>query len=48
VSGPVEVGRLNLAGHRQADLSVHGGPDKAVYAYPSEHYVFWRPRQNYD
>ena len=42
VSGPVEVKRLNLAGDRQADLSVHGGPDKAVYAYPSEHYAFWR------
>jgi MOSC domain-containing protein YiiM len=42
VSGPVEVRRLNLAGDRQADLSVHGGPDKAVYAYPSEHYPFWR------
>jgi MOSC domain-containing protein YiiM len=42
VSGPLEVRRLNLAGDRQADLSVHGGPDKAVYAYPSEHYPFWR------
>jgi MOSC domain-containing protein YiiM len=42
VSGPVEVRRLNLAGDRQADLSVHGGPDKAVYAYPSEHYPYWR------
>jgi MOSC domain-containing protein YiiM len=42
VSGPVDVKRLNLAGDRQADLSVHGGPDKAVYAYPSEHYPFWR------
>lgn len=42
VTGPVEVRRLNLAGDRQADLSVHGGPDKAVYAYPSEHYAFWR------
>jgi MOSC domain-containing protein YiiM len=42
VSGPVEVLRLNLAGDRQADLSVHGGPDKAVYAYPSEHYPYWR------
>src|SRR4051812_14263725 len=42
VSGPVPVQRLNLAGDRQADLSVHGGPDKAVYAYPSEHYAFWR------
>jgi MOSC domain-containing protein YiiM len=42
VSGPVKVGRLNLEGDRQADLSVHGGTDKAVYAYPSEHYPFWR------
>jgi len=33
---------LNLDGDRQADLSVHGGPSKAVYAYPSEHYAFWR------
>ena len=33
--------RLNLDGDQQADLSVHGGPDKAVYAYPSEHYEFW-------
>jgi MOSC domain-containing protein YiiM len=36
------VRRLNLEGDGQADLSVHGGPDKAVYAYPSEHYPFWR------
>ena len=42
VSGPVAVTRLNLAGDRQADLSVHGGPDKAVYAYPAEHYEYWR------
>jgi MOSC domain-containing protein YiiM len=33
---------LNLDGDRQADLSVHGGPTKAVYAYPSEHYNYWR------
>jgi MOSC domain-containing protein YiiM len=33
---------LNLDGDRQADLSVHGGPTKAVYAYPAEHYEFWR------
>lgn len=33
---------LNLDGDRQADLTVHGGRDKAVYAYPSEHYVYWR------
>jgi MOSC domain-containing protein YiiM len=33
---------LNLAGDRQADLKVHGGASKAVYAYPSEHYAYWR------
>ena len=33
---------LNLDGDRQADLSVHGGPTKAVYGYPSEHYDFWK------
>jgi MOSC domain-containing protein YiiM len=42
ISGPVQVRRLNLDGDRQADLSVHGGPDKAVYVYPSEHYPFWK------
>ena len=42
VSGPVELRTLNLDGDRQADLSVHGGPFKAVYGYPSEHYPFWR------
>jgi MOSC domain-containing protein YiiM len=42
VAGRVAVRRLNLDGDRQADLSVHGGPDKAVYAYPAEHYDFWR------
>jgi len=42
VSGPVLLRTLNLDGDRQADLSVHGGPYKAVYAYPSEHYGFWR------
>lgn len=33
--------RLNLEGDGQADLTVHGGPDKAVYAYPSEHLADW-------
>jgi MOSC domain-containing protein YiiM len=33
---------LNLDGDRQADLTVHGGPQKAVYVYPSEHYAFWK------
>jgi MOSC domain-containing protein YiiM len=42
VSGPVRLRTLNLDGDRQADLSVHGGPNKAVYGYPSEHYAFWR------
>jgi MOSC domain-containing protein YiiM len=41
-SGPVRVATLNIAGDRQADLSVHGGADKAVYVYPSEHYDYWR------
>lgn len=41
VSGSVALRTLNLDGDRQADLTVHGGPFKAVYAYPSEHYAFW-------
>ncbi|MEP7138246.1 MAG: MOSC domain-containing protein [Caldimonas sp.] len=39
---PVAVLPLGLEGDEQADLSVHGGLSKAVYAYPSEHYPFWR------
>jgi MOSC domain-containing protein YiiM len=42
VAGPVQLRTLNLDGDRQADLTVHGGPNKAVYGYPSEHYPFWR------
>lgn len=42
VEGPVRVSRLNLDGDRQSDLSVHGGKDKAVYIYPSEHYPYWQ------
>src|SRR6266849_1434040 len=42
VAGRVAIRRLNLEGDRQADLTVHGGPDKAVYAYPAEYYSFWR------
>jgi MOSC domain-containing protein YiiM len=42
VLGGVRVAKLNLEGDQQSDLSVHGGLDKAVYAYPSEHYAFWR------
>jgi MOSC domain-containing protein YiiM len=40
--GPVHVNTLNLAGDRQADLTVHGGAEKAVYGYPAEHYEYWR------
>lgn len=46
VNGPVVVAPLGLAGDEQADLSVHGGLDKAVYAYPSEHYAFWQTARN--
>ena len=42
VPGPVQVRNLNLDGDQQSDLTVHGGVDKAVYVYPSEHYAFWR------
>ena len=42
VKGPVMVRRLNLDGDQQSDLRVHGGVNKAVYAYPAEHYEFWR------
>ena len=42
VEGRVAVRRLNIEGDRQADLTVHGGPDKAIYAYPTEHYALWR------
>ena len=41
VQGPVAVRPLGLQGDEQADLSVHGGLEKAVYAYPAEHYAFW-------
>jgi len=42
VAGRVMLRTLNLDGDRQADLSVHGGPTKAVYAYPCEHYEYWK------
>jgi MOSC domain-containing protein YiiM len=42
VSGVITLRTLNLDGDRQADLTVHGGPYKAVYAYPSEHYEYWQ------
>ena len=42
VNTPVMMRTLNLDGDGQADLTVHGGASKAVYAYPSEHYDYWR------
>lgn len=42
IAGRVMMRTLNLDGDRQADLSVHGGPSKAVYLYPAEHYDFWK------
>jgi len=46
VNGPVIVGPLGLDGDGQADHSVHGGPLKAVYAYPVEHYAFWEEQRS--
>jgi MOSC domain-containing protein YiiM len=42
VRGLVKLRKLNLEGDKQADLTVHGGVDKAVYAYAGEHYSYWR------
>ena len=42
VEGRVALRKLNLDGDRQADLTVHGGADKAVYCYPIEHYEYWK------
>ena len=42
VAGPVALHHENFAGDRQADLTVHGGPDKAVYVYPADYYPAWR------
>ena len=44
VDEPVKIRKLNLAGDQQADLTVHGGTEKAVYAYPAEHYEYWRKK----
>lgn len=41
VEGRVAVRKLNSDGDRQADLTVHGGPQKAVYCHPGEHYSYW-------
>jgi len=44
VDRSVKIKKLNLAGDQQADLTVHGGAEKAVYAYPAEHYEYWRKK----
>lgn len=46
VSGPVRANTFGLAGDYQADLGLHGGLRKAVYAYPVEHYAFWRAQRH--
>ncbi|MBU3562344.1 MOSC domain-containing protein [Polynucleobacter sp. Tro8-14-1] len=38
---PVKITPLGIKGDEQADLSVHGGIEKAIYVYPAEHYIFW-------
>ena len=45
VAGRVAVGNLGLEGDEQVDPSVHGGRDKAVYAYPVAHYAFWQAQR---
>ena len=45
VNGPVQAAPLGLAGDEQADLNIHGGLQKAVYAYPSEHLAFWQEQR---
>jgi MOSC domain-containing protein YiiM len=42
LQGVVAVGQMGLDGDEQVELSIHGGPDKAVYAYPAEHYAYWQ------
>ena len=46
-AGDVAVAPLGLVGDEQANLEVHGGLSKAIYAYPSEHYAFWRQARRY-
>ncbi len=46
--GNIFVGKLNLAGDGQADLNAHGGIDKALYCYPSEHGAFWEKTLGYN
>lgn len=47
VEGSILLSKTNLTGDEQADLSVHGGPDKAVNVYPLEHYRYWHQRARF-
>ena len=47
VNGPVCLTKLNLEGDKQADLTVHGGLDKAINVYPIEHYQYWNQRARF-
>jgi len=44
VAGPRTIGFLGIEGDAQADLSVHGGPEKAIHHYPRDHYAWWQDR----
>ena len=46
-SETIEVGKINLAGDAQANLEKHGGPDKAIYAYPTENWPWWEREHNF-
>jgi len=48
VTGRVALRGVNFVGDDQADRTVHGGPDKAVYAYASEDYAYWRASEGVD
>lgn len=48
VEGRIPVRGNNLAGDRQSDLTVHGGPGKAIYAYASEHYPYWATKLRHE
>ena len=43
----IEVGKINLAGNAQANLEKHGGPDKAIYAYPTDNWPWWEKEHHF-
>src|SRR5712671_4817623 len=46
-SETIEVGKINLAGDAQTDREHHGGPDKAIYAYPTDHWPWWEKEHHF-